>query len=64
MCFTELWRLLVRIKGQASLPATVREGPISALALLPLLSRDLRMPFCGLVAVSDANVQRGAVCRY
>ncbi|CAK0893462.1 unnamed protein product, partial [Prorocentrum cordatum] len=64
MRFTELWRVLVRFKGQASLPAKVREGLISALARLPLLSCDLRIPFCVLVTVCDANMQRGAVCRY
>ncbi|CAK0904679.1 unnamed protein product, partial [Prorocentrum cordatum] len=62
-CFTELWRFLVRIKGQASLPAKVREELIAALTLLPLLRCDLRVPISGLVTVSDASVQRGAVCR-
>ncbi|CAK0903887.1 unnamed protein product, partial [Prorocentrum cordatum] len=63
MCFTELWRFLVRIKGQASLPAKVREELIAARTLLPLLRCDLRVPISGLVTVSDASMQRGAVCR-
>ncbi|CAK0839771.1 unnamed protein product, partial [Prorocentrum cordatum] len=63
MCFTELWRFLVRIKGQAPLPAKVREELIAALTLLPMLRCDLRVPISGLVMVSDASMQRGAVCR-
>eukprot|EP00959_Pyramimonas_sp_CCMP1952_P409601 8584290-Pyramimonas_sp.AAC.1 len=34
------------------------------MARLPLLRCDLRIPFCVLVTVCDANMQRGAVCRY
>eukprot|EP00959_Pyramimonas_sp_CCMP1952_P134417 2812278-Pyramimonas_sp.AAC.1 len=64
MCFTELWRLLARIRGLAPVPGKVREDElVSALALLPLLRCDLRAPVSGLVTVSDASVQRGAICR-
>ncbi|CAK0817390.1 unnamed protein product [Prorocentrum cordatum] len=63
MCVTHLWRFLVTMRGDAKLPRRVREELVSALTLLPLLRCDLRVPISGLVAVSDASMQRGAVCR-
>ncbi|CAK0792825.1 unnamed protein product, partial [Prorocentrum cordatum] len=63
MCFTHLWRFLVKMRGDAKLPRRVREELVSALTLLPLLRCDLRVPISGLVTVSDASMQRGAVCR-
>ncbi|CAK0802495.1 unnamed protein product, partial [Prorocentrum cordatum] len=63
MCFTHLWRFLVKLRGDAKVPRKVREELASALTLLPLLRCDLRVPISGLVTVSDASMQRGAVCR-
>ncbi|CAK0822773.1 unnamed protein product, partial [Prorocentrum cordatum] len=63
MCFTHLWRFLVKLRGDAKVPRKVREELVSALTLLPLLRCDLRVPISGLVTVSEASMQRGAVCR-
>eukprot|EP00959_Pyramimonas_sp_CCMP1952_P365565 7656240-Pyramimonas_sp.AAC.1 len=60
MCFTHLWRFLVKLRGDAKVPRKVREELASALTLLPLLRCDLRVPISGLATVSDASMQRGA----
>ena len=45
------------------LPEPVRRELLVAVGLLPFMCCDLRTPVSGLVAVSDANEFKGAVCR-
>ncbi|CAK0870953.1 unnamed protein product, partial [Prorocentrum cordatum] len=61
--FDDLWRAVVRWRGERRLPAPVQRELLLAVGLLPLMRCDLRTPVSGLVTVSDASMRKGAVCR-
>ncbi|CAK0812662.1 unnamed protein product, partial [Prorocentrum cordatum] len=58
--FDDLWRAVVRWRGERRLPAPVQRELLLAVGLLPLMRCDLRTPVSGLVTVSDASMRKGA----
>ncbi|CAK0844516.1 unnamed protein product, partial [Prorocentrum cordatum] len=61
--FDHPWRAVVRRKGERRLPSPVFREILIALGLLPFMRCDLRSPVSGVMTVSDASEQWGAVCR-
>ncbi|CAK0876940.1 unnamed protein product [Prorocentrum cordatum] len=61
--FDHLWQAVVRWEGKRRLPCLIFREIFIALGLLPFMRCDLRTPISGLVTVSDASEQKGAVRR-
>ena len=61
--FDEVWLHMATWKGSQPLSQGMRDELWSALALLPLMFTNLRLPVDGMVLVSDASETGGAFCR-
>jgi len=63
MVLDRFWKALVRWRGARALPSDVAEELLAAVCLFPVMSCNLRLPVNGVMTVSDASLQRGALCR-
>ena len=61
--FDQVWLQMGTWKGSQPLTPSMRDELWTALAFIPLMFTNLRLPVDGLVIVSDASETGGAFCR-